>query len=133
MIVLCRPDATPEQRDRILAAVQQGGAQAFVRQEGGRTVVEAAAAPDARRAEVERLPGVERVFGNEGGAHLATREHRSEPTRVALGDAVFGGAHAVVVAGPCAVEDQGVLLEVAHAVRAAGAEVLRGGAYKPRT
>lgn len=56
-----------------------------------------------------------------------------EPTPVRVGDAVFGGGSAALIAGPCAVHDQERLLEIARAARAAGATVLRGGAFKPRT
>jgi 3-deoxy-7-phosphoheptulonate synthase len=64
---------------------------------------------------------------------LASLEVRSEPTRVTVGDAVIGGKKIVVMAGPCSVESREQVLEVAAKVKAAGASVLRGGAFKPRT
>lgn len=64
---------------------------------------------------------------------LTGRTAARETTRVRVGEAVFGGPAVVLVAGPCAVEDREGLLAVARAVRAAGAAVLRGGAFKPRT
>ena len=64
---------------------------------------------------------------------LASLEVRSEPTRVTVGDAVIGGKKLAVMAGPCSVESREQVLEVAHRVKAAGASVLRGGAFKPRT
>jgi 3-deoxy-7-phosphoheptulonate synthase len=67
---------------------------------------------------------------------LASREFRASPTRVPLGDAagtVLGGRRIVVAAGPCSVENAALLLETAHGVRAHGAAMLRGGAFKPRT
>jgi 3-deoxy-7-phosphoheptulonate synthase len=64
---------------------------------------------------------------------LASLEVRSEPTKVAVGDAVIGGTKIVVMAGPCSVESREQVLEVAARVKAAGASVLRGGAFKPRT
>ena len=64
---------------------------------------------------------------------LASLEVKSEPTRVAVGDAVVGGNKVVVMAGPCSVESQEQVLAVATKVKAAGASVLRGGAFKPRT
>ncbi len=64
---------------------------------------------------------------------LASRAQHPEDTVVRVGGAVFGSRRVVVIAGPCAVESRQQLLETAEAVRAAGATVLRGGAYKPRT
>lgn len=64
---------------------------------------------------------------------LASREWRSEATVVRVGDVTIGGEEVVVIAGPCSVESREQLLTTAHAVRAAGARMLRGGAYKPRT
>lgn len=133
MIVLCRPDLTDAQRERVLACLRSHGVEPFFRCEGARPVIEAPASADAARCEVERLAGVERVFVGEPGAHLATWDARMEPTRVRVGDVTFGGPATLVIAGPCAVEGLDVLLEIARAAKAAGANLLRGGAYKPRT
>jgi 3-deoxy-7-phosphoheptulonate synthase len=64
---------------------------------------------------------------------LASLEVKSEPTRITVGDVVIGGKKLVVMAGPCAVESREQVLEVATRVKAAGAAILRGGAFKPRT
>jgi 3-deoxy-7-phosphoheptulonate synthase len=64
---------------------------------------------------------------------LVSREDHPEDTVVQVGKARFGGGFFAVIAGPCAVESRQQVLETAHAVREAGAEMLRGGAYKPRT
>jgi len=64
---------------------------------------------------------------------LASRAEHPEDTVVQVGGVAFGGQRVVVIAGPCAVESREQLMETAEAVRAAGATVLRGGAYKPRT
>jgi 3-deoxy-7-phosphoheptulonate synthase len=133
VIVLCRTDLTPAQRDRILAAVRAAGVEPTLRDREGRTVIDAPAAANACRCEVERMAGVERVFAGEAGAHLATWDAKSTATKVKVGDVEFGGPATVVIAGPCAVEERDLLLEIAHAVKTAGARMLRGGAYKPRT
>jgi len=133
MIVLCRTDLADAQRDRILAAVRGLGATPHLRDVDGRTVIETTGGSDAARCELERMAGVERVFVGEPGAHLATRDHRPEGSKVRVGSAVFGGNETLVVGGPCAVEGREVLLEIARAVKAAGGSVLRGGAFKPRT
>jgi len=64
---------------------------------------------------------------------LASREVRHDPTEVRVGDVTIGGKTIVVMAGPCSVESRSQLLETAERVKAAGAHVLRGGAFKPRT
>lgn len=64
---------------------------------------------------------------------LASLEVRSEPTRISVGNVVIGGKKIVVMAGPCSVESREQVLEVATRVKAAGAGILRGGAFKPRT
>ena len=65
--------------------------------------------------------------------HLVSRQAHPQDTVVQVGSARFGGGCFAVIAGPCAVESRRQLLEIAHAVREAGAAMLRGGAYKPRT
>src|SRR5437868_1056421 len=64
---------------------------------------------------------------------LASREVRNEPTRVRVGDVTIGGDRLVIMAGPCSVESREQLLDVAGRVKDAGATILRGGAFKPRT
>ncbi len=64
---------------------------------------------------------------------LAYRGARPEPTSVSVGDVRFGADSVAVIAGPCSVESRDQILETARAVRAAGARILRGGAFKPRT
>ena len=64
---------------------------------------------------------------------LTSREARPEGTIVGVGSAAFGGKRLVVIAGPCAVEGEEQVIATARLVKAAGAALLRGGAYKPRT
>lgn len=78
------------------------------------------------------LPGVAAVHLTHKPYMMASREHRASSV-VRVGDVVIGGDRPVLMAGPCVVEGRAELLEVARAVRAAGADILRGGAFKPRT
>jgi 3-deoxy-7-phosphoheptulonate synthase len=87
--------------------------------------------PDLRL--LEALESVEAVMPVQQPFKLASREVRPEPSEVRVNGVVVGGPRIAVMAGPCSVESEGQVLEVAEAVRAAGAQVLRGGAYKPRT
>jgi 3-deoxy-7-phosphoheptulonate synthase len=79
------------------------------------------------------LPGVESVTRIMKPYKLASREFKSQDTRVACGGVEIGGERVVVMAGPCAVESEAQLMEVAGAVKKSGAVILRGGAFKPRT
>lgn len=133
MIVVCTPSATPEQRARIDAAVAALGFSVAERSVGDRRILELPAAADPCRCRIEQLAGVERVFVGSPGSHLADRACVPEGTRVRVGEAVFGGHATVVIAGPCAVESREQLLTIARAAADAGAQVLRGGAFKPRT
>jgi 3-deoxy-7-phosphoheptulonate synthase len=79
------------------------------------------------------LPGVESVTRIMKQYKLASREFKPRGSRVRCGDIEIGGDRIVVVAGPCAVESESQLMEAAKVVRDAGATILRGGAFKPRT
>ena len=80
-----------------------------------------------------RLPGVEEVVPISRPYKLASREFRPENTVIQVGNVTVGGDQLVIIAGPCSVESEEQLLETARAVKAAGAHILRGGAFKPRT
>jgi len=77
--------------------------------------------------------GVEEVVPIEKPYKLASREYKSTATKIKVKDVVIGGKEIVVIAGPCAVESQEQILQIAKLVKKAGAKILRGGAFKPRT
>lgn len=80
------------------------------------------------------LPGIIAVKAKHKPFMLASREHRpNAPTVVRVGEVRIGGGPPVIMAGPCVIESRAGLLEAAHAVQSAGATILRGGAFKPRT
>src|SRR5690606_19068892 len=79
------------------------------------------------------LEGVEKVMPILQPYKLASREYRTENTEFKIGNAVIGNNKLPVIAGPCSVESEEQILEIARAVKDAGATMLRGGAYKPRT
>lgn len=81
----------------------------------------------------ETLPGVERVVPIVQPFKMASREFQAEPTVLTIKGHKMGGGNLCVIAGPCAVEGRERFLEVAHLVKEAGACMLRGGAFKPRT
>jgi 3-deoxy-7-phosphoheptulonate synthase len=81
----------------------------------------------------ESLSGVEKVMPILKPYKLTSRESREESTVITVGDIEIGGPRFVVMAGPCAVESEEQMLESAYIVKKGGAQILRGGAYKPRT
>lgn len=89
--------------------------------------------PPDFKDEVELLNGVIEVVMISKPYKLASREFRPDDTIIKVGDAVIGGPKPVIMAGPCSVEDEEQMVSTAKAVKAAGATVLRGGAFKPRT
>lgn len=82
---------------------------------------------------LEAMTGVERVVPILRPYKLASQVFKEEPTVISVGDVHVGGLQIVVIAGPCSVESRDQLLDTAHAVANAGAHMLRGGAFKPRS
>ena len=88
---------------------------------------------DKESLNLESLDGVERIIPIVTPYKLASREFHPQDTIIRIGDITIGGKELQVMAGPCAVESREQMLEVAEVVKASGAKILRGGAYKPRT
>jgi 3-deoxy-7-phosphoheptulonate synthase len=82
---------------------------------------------------MELLEGVSEVVPITKPYKLASREFHPDSTKVVVGGVVIGGSDPVVMAGPCSVENEEQMVSTAKAVKAAGATILRGGAFKPRT
>jgi 3-deoxy-7-phosphoheptulonate synthase len=81
----------------------------------------------------ERLPGVEKIVSILKPYKLASREFKEENTVIKIGDVVIGGGKFVVMAGPCSVESEEQMMESAYTVKKGEAQIMRGGAFKPRT
>jgi 3-deoxy-7-phosphoheptulonate synthase len=82
---------------------------------------------------LENLPGVLEIIPVSAPYKLVSRESKPETTAVSIGSVVVGGEKLAIAAGPCAVESEEQTIEIARRVKAAGANLFRGGAYKPRT
>ncbi|HMQ35786.1 MAG TPA: 3-deoxy-7-phosphoheptulonate synthase, partial [Chloroflexaceae bacterium] len=89
--------------------------------------------PIEQAARLQRMPGVGELIRVTAPYKLVSREFRAADTVVLVGGVPIGGPTVTVIAGPCTVESREQTLAAAAAVRAAGATILRGGAYKPRT
>jgi 3-deoxy-7-phosphoheptulonate synthase len=128
-------DASPEQIDAVIETIKEMGYGARAIPGAQRTAVGLIGndgAVDSGR--LLGLEGVLEVIPVTRPYKQVSREWKEEDTVVSLANGTrIGGPDVVVMAGPCAVEGQAEILEVAHAVREAGATVLRGGAFKPRT
>jgi 3-deoxy-7-phosphoheptulonate synthase len=134
MMIIMRADAAESEIAAVVERLTESGC--FVRRSGSRRSVLGVAGagfePDG--AAVRQMPGVERVEGGDGGCHLVGRELRPEDTVIEFPNGVrIGGREVTVIAGPCSVRDRDATLQVAERVRRAGARILRGGAFKPRT
>ncbi len=134
MLVVMRQDATAEQIRGVVQAVEARGYKAHPIPGAHRTAIGITGNKGADEAPVfETLPGVLEVIPVTHAYKLVSREVKPDDSVVRVGGVPIGGSELAVVAGPCAVESREQLLTVARAVKAAGAQLLRGGAYKPRT
>jgi len=134
MIIIMDPQATVAQISRVLRAVEEIGFQPRPSHGKNGTVIGVMGAGDnARLRELASLDGVAEVTTMNTPFKLSAREYRPESTIVELSGGRLGGDDFIVMAGPCSVESHDQLFDAARAVRAAGAVVLRGGAFKPRT
>jgi 3-deoxy-7-phosphoheptulonate synthase len=134
MLIIMSTEASTDQVASIVARVEGEGLHAHLSQGTERTVI--GVVGDIRRVnreQYQRLPGVDRIVTISRPYKLSSREFITEDSVFPIDGIEIGGPDLVIIAGPCAVEDKGRLMEVAHAVREAGARALRGGAYKPRT
>ncbi len=137
MIIVTRPGVTDAELDQIRERVEMLGLRTHVSRGEQRTVV-GCIGDEGLLAEAAllSLPGVESVTPIMKPYKLASREFVADRSVVRVGDAaggVVGGRRLAVIAGPCSVEGREMLRDTAHAVKAAGAGMLRGGAFKPRT
>ena len=136
MIVVMKSGADPEEIERAKATMVELGYQPHPIEGVLRTVIGAIGDERGKPEDVETLsilPGVEKVIPILPAHKLASREFKPEDTQVKVGDTVVGNNKIPVIAGPCSVESEEQLMEVARAIKDAGASMLRGGAYKPRS
>ncbi|MFA5157054.1 MAG: 3-deoxy-7-phosphoheptulonate synthase [Candidatus Omnitrophota bacterium] len=135
MIIVLRPDATDEQINHIIERVQKLGLKPHVSKGTERTIIGVIGPEDILRVTpLEVFPGVEQVMPVLAPYKLVSREFRKEGSLIDLGKGVkIGGNKLVMMAGPCAIENYQTLFDIAKEVKKAGAKVLRGGAFKPRS
>ncbi len=134
MIIVMRTGAGKEQIENVIEKVHSFGLRTHPIYGVQKTVIGIVGDDKTRIVEkMHGMPGVEDIIPILQPYKFAGREAHPEDTVIALGDVRIGGEDVVVMAGPCAVEGEEMLLQTARRVKSAGARVLRGGAYKPRT
>ena len=135
MIVIVKPEATEKQIAHIVEKAEKLGLKAHISRGVERTIIGFIGPEDVLRViPLEVFPGVERVIPVLSPYKLVSREFRREGSIVKIRNRLeVGGKKLIIMAGPCSVESLDSLLSVAKKIKAAGATVLRGGAFKPRT
>jgi len=135
MVIVMKPEATEEQLRQVIAKIEELGYKPHVIYGATRNVI--GAVGDERGKfilqSLEVLGGVEAVIPILKPYKLASKEVKKEKTIINVGDISIGGSDLIIIAGPCAVENQEQIVKTAMTVKSLGAHILRGGAYKPRT
>ncbi|MDQ3855134.1 MAG: 3-deoxy-7-phosphoheptulonate synthase, partial [Chloroflexota bacterium] len=134
MVVVMRNDATPEQVASVVERIQEAGLTAHLSTGVERTIIgvighggDVHLVADA----VESMAGVDALVPVTKPFKLSSREFHESNSVVEVHGVAIGGEEVVVIGGPCSVESREQTISTAHAVKAAGAKLLRGGAYKP--
>ena len=135
MIIVTTPDSTEEQVQHIIDRIKEWGLKAEVSRGAIRTVIGVIGPEDAiRERPIAAIPGVESVTPVMKPYKLVSREFRGgNSSPVKIGNVAIGGDDVVIMSGPCSVENKQQITSIAADIKQAGARVLRGGAFKPRT
>jgi 3-deoxy-7-phosphoheptulonate synthase len=135
MIIVMNPGATREEVNDVVARIKSLNLDAHLSEGEEHTIIGVVGVPLPPTLDemMEVYPGVERVVRITSKFKLSSWQFHPQKTTIRVRDMVIGGSAVTVIAGPCSVESEEQTISTAHAVRAAGATLLRGGAYKPRT
>lgn len=134
MIAVTSHNISDERIEEIVEHIEQEGARAHVSKGTDRTVIGIIGKADPKLQEqIAQMKGIEEVIKISKSYKLASRDFHPDDTVVDIKGVKIGGEHFVVMGGPCAVESPEQIDEIAGLVKAAGGQVLRGGAFKPRT
>jgi len=134
MIIVTKPDATDEQIQHIVNRIHEWGLRTEVSHGAVRVVIGVIGPEDLiREKPLAAIPGVESVTPVLKPYKLVAHEFRGTHSPVNIGNVPVGGKEIVIMSGPCSVESREQIVSIARDVRDAGAAILRGGAFKPRT
>lgn len=134
MIIVMKQGAKESSIENILRIIKENGLEAHL--STGKQVTIIGVVGDKSRLQDKNLEveeDVERIVSVTESYKLANKKFHPEPSVIKVGNTTIGGKELVIMSGPCAVETREQLLETAYAIKKAGAQILRGGAYKPRT
>lgn len=134
MIIVLKKDATQETIEHVVEKIKSAGLAVHISKGKERTIIGAIGDESLLVSKaLEALPGVESVMPIMKPYKLVSREFQKENSVIDIGGVKIGDTRIQVIAGPCSVESRDSLVECARQVKAAGASILRGGAFKPRT
>ena len=134
MIIVLKPNSGQDVVDHVVGRIKELGFTPHLSQGVARTIIGVIGDEEKLRAEpLQAIEGVESVVPIMKAYKLASRDFRAADTVVEVKGVRVGGGHLAMIAGPCAIEGEPVFNEIADAARDAGANILRGGAFKPRT
>ena len=134
MIIIMKPHAATREVTAVIARVEELGYRVHLSEGEERSIVGIIGnGRPIEQSQMERMEGVDSVVRVSSTYKLASRQFHPQDTQFNVGHLTIGGKNLIVMAGPCSVESRSQIIESAHAVKEAGAQMLRGGAYKPRT
>lgn len=135
MIIVLEPKTSKEKIDHILEKIEKLGLKPWVSEGVERTIIGVIGEEDVLRVKpLEGFPGVEKVIPILKPYKLASRDFKPDSSEIEIGGGLtVGGKKLSIMAGPCSIENREMLIDIAKKVKALGATVLRGGAFKPRT
>lgn len=134
MIIVLKPHPSAEVIQHVLERIEDLGLTPHLSQGVSRTIIGVIGDEDKLQVEpLQAIPGVEQVVPILKPYKLACREFHADDSVFEVRGVRIGGGHLAMIAGPCAIESEARLMEIAERVREAGANLLRGGAFKPRT
>lgn len=134
MIIVMKPNAKQESIKNIINIIEQNGLTAHI-SDGKEVTIIGVIGDKARLFDqnLEIAEDVDKIVPVTETYKLANKKFHPTPSIIKVGNTFIGGDELVIMSGPCAVESREQVLETAHAIKKAGAQILRGGAYKPRT
>lgn len=134
MIVVMKPSAKQSAVEQVVSVIEEHGLQAHL-SIGKEVTIVGVVGDKSELADcsLEMFDGVEKIVSVTESYKLANKKFHAQPTIIKVGNQEIGGKKLAMIAGPCAIESRNQIIETATAIRKAGATVLRGGAYKPRT
>ncbi|MCC6936483.1 MAG: 3-deoxy-7-phosphoheptulonate synthase, partial [Thermomicrobiales bacterium] len=135
MIIIMKHGYEDTELQRVISRVEQAGLRTHISIGDNTAIVGVVGVPipPDLQSELEVSGGVEEVLRVTKRYKLPSREYHPDPTRFTVRDVEIGGDEVVIIAGPCSIETREQTLETARAIKAAGAKIMRGGAFKPRT